>query len=370
MTSLTYCPLAIFRGHSKINDPSDSRTQIWGCQFSPNSVTSEALFATCGGYSCCVFDALTQDCIMKFEDGNKRDEFYALSWSFFEDYGDLILAIAGAMGTIHTLNLVTRSLYQTFTIPTKVRKSVYTLLFDKENPSLLYAGAASGKIYIWHVVPPSYGCEEPSLLRILSPGNKETIRSLTEISEGCILASYDNMLMCFKAKCSDKTLNLQGPVGVGIKTEENFIDSVVYVDNFLAVKTSGEDYISVFTLPPLDPFPNKRPIQFSFFNTLRFRKASREDVFMDGSKDGSRIVACGDDEGTIWLYDMKRLELEGKKELVPDKHLQWPKVDGINSLDEDCCINRVCFSPDSRYIVSVTVNNLVCLWAHESLDKK
>ena len=76
----------------------------------------------------------------------------------------------------------------------------------------------------------------------------------------------------------------QGPVGVGIKTEENFIDSVVYVDNFLAVKTSGEDYISVFTLPPLDPFPNKRPIQFSFFNTLRFRKASREDVFMDGSK--------------------------------------------------------------------------------------
>ena len=82
-------------------------------------------------------------------------------------------------------------------------------------------------------------------------------------------------------------------------------------------------------------------------------------------------MACGDDQGTIWLYSLPEhflLEAASNSnlpsKLLPIGRLPWPKlqVDGELLEGTKVMIDKVVFSPEGNNIIAITNNNIVAFW--------
>lgn len=85
-------------------------------------------------------------------------------------------------------------------------------------------------------------------------------------------------------------------------------------------------------------------------------------------------MACGDDKGSIWIYDLKRVKfgLSKNDTEVIEAHtvLKWPKLQDRylkkNKKLEvdvyDIVVAKCAVHSSGKYIVSVTNNNFVCLY--------
>ncbi|VDP23160.1 unnamed protein product [Echinostoma caproni] len=95
------------------------------------------------------------------------------------------------------------------------------------------------------------------------------------------------------------------------------------------------------------------------------------------ARPGLNAVVCGDNEGTIWLYDLqKQIDEDARRfKAKPVKILEWPECSIGGSKDEDVqlkesitsgfknpVVNTTDLSHDGQYLVAVTDNNLVCIW--------
>ena len=93
---------------------------------------------------------------------------------------------------------------------------------------------------------------------------------------------------------------------------------------------------------------------------------------------GKGLIACGDDKGTLWLYNLPQFGKDGaakvKETIDPTTRLPWPELqdDHLENsrkvpLDsQDLIIDKVAASHDNTHIVAVTSNNMVCIWKRAS----
>ena len=83
------------------------------------------------------------------------------------------------------------------------------------------------------------------------------------------------------------------------------------------------------------------------------------------------LMACGDDEGTVWLYALPAWLAEGAPapaalpaKLLPFGRIPWPELQGVDRREgeKEVFIDKVAFSRDGRGLVAVTNNNVVAFW--------
>ncbi|VDK37445.1 unnamed protein product [Dibothriocephalus latus] len=122
----------------------------------------------------------------------------------------------------------------------------------------------------------------------------------------------------------------------------------------------------------------KKVVPAEVLGQLRWQ--TTEEIYINvTARPGLGAVVCGDNEGTIWLYDLQanvRSQKDGKKfKLKPVKILEWPECsvggnreddvqlkESITSGFKNPVINATDISSDGAYLVAVTDNNLVCIW--------
>ena len=97
------------------------------------------------------------------------------------------------------------------------------------------------------------------------------------------------------------------------------------------------------------------------------------------------LICCGDDEGSIWVYQQKSLgkhvaiddlkyNVEEPDLIKANVRLMWPDLDGecLEGQSEDnrneIMINKVAISHDCEHIVAVTSNNMVCVWKQQTMN--
>ncbi|VUZ52853.1 unnamed protein product, partial [Hymenolepis diminuta] len=112
----------------------------------------------------------------------------------------------------------------------------------------------------------------------------------------------------------------------------------------------------------------------------KMRWQTTDEIYINvTARPGLGAVVCGDNEGTIWLYDLQQHVVnEGSNQrfnVKPNKILEWPECsvggtreedpqvkDTINSGFKNPVVNSTDISSDGKYLVAVTDNNLVCIW--------
>ena len=84
-------------------------------------------------------------------------------------------------------------------------------------------------------------------------------------------------------------------------------------------------------------------------------------------------MACGDDRGSIWLYDLKEVFSKSLKYQIQSAIIPWPKVndpaeESLRKVQlQEILINKVIVDHKGSYIVAVTNTNLVCVWKKDIL---
>eukprot|EP00088_Acartia_fossae_P042856 TRINITY_DN4510_c0_g1_i13.p1 TRINITY_DN4510_c0_g1~~TRINITY_DN4510_c0_g1_i13.p1 ORF type:complete len:434 (+),score=129.81 TRINITY_DN4510_c0_g1_i13:47-1348(+) len=402
--SFNYDPVHFIRSHSKNNDPADVQTQIWEVVFEPDPLDNSRTLsnvATCGGNSICIIDVNSGTVLMKYKHKDNRENFYTLAWTTLELGGEKtnILASGGIKGEIRMFHPSAKVCFHEWRPLDKKNTAVNSLVFHSSNPSWLFCGTNDGYVSLFDVgVPtlPTYEGVAPKQLLKLYPdygdvynlawsGHESkwlfagTAAGLVgwNIEEEKVTPKYRPMMVDFLLPENERD-----------KGENPIVDSIAIAgEHSIVAKCANHGLIYIFDLKKTvkeiatDEGKKDKVIEKEVSLLGNLKWSDTDNFYMNlGCHKGKGLVVCGDDKGSLWLYNLPGLTTSGadpiKKIVEPTTRLMWPELqdDHLENsrkvpLDRhDIIIDKVTVSADSNHIVAVTSNNMVCIWKRTDDD--
>lgn len=410
----SYQPMYFLRTHSKNNDPADVQTQIWQGIFEPSlekAHDSTGIVATCGGSSVCFIRVQDGEVVLKYNRNTKSsagvENLYALAWTplSLDCVGIKKLNILAAAGTKSTVLLIHPDAgvcYQMFrTVPTKAAAVVCSLLFHPKKATWLFCGHEDGQIQLWDIGIPSLPSYETTPVHLLTMPNvaRDVYNMAFSSTHDLLIAGCDGGLYAWKIdmKRIEDNERLERTEFVLPEVDGNgsVLDSVCMLrDDLLAAKCALHGQIYVFSLEKalsqrkLNKSVNQYETTVVEKSILRLKWSDTDNYYMNMGVDSrSCVLVCGDDKGSLWVYDLANyvngnikspLTNSAQHKLVePVVILDWPELEDTEvekarklRLDTyDIVVDKCAVSPGAKHIVAVTSNNMVCIWKRDK-DKE
>lgn len=402
--SFNYDPVHFIRSHSKNNDPADVQTQIWEVVFEPDPLDPSKTLsnvATCGGNSICIIDVNSGTVLMKYKHKDNRENFYTLAWTTLELGGNKtnILASGGIKGEIRMFHPSAKVCFHEWRPLDKKNTAVNSLVFHSSNPSWLFCGTNDGYVSLFDVgVPslPTYEGVTPQQLLKLFPDYGDVYNLAWSGHESnWLFAGTAAGLVGWKIE-EEKVTPKYRPMMVDFLLPENerdkgenpIVDSIAIAgEHNVVAKCANHGLIYMFDLKKtvkdlsMEEGKKDRVIEQDVFLLANLKWSDTDNFYMNlGCHKGKGLVVCGDDKGSLWLYNLPTLTSAGcepiKKIVEPTTRLMWPELqdDHLENsrkvpLDRhDIIIDKVTVSADSNNIVAVTSNNMVCIWKRTDED--
>ncbi|XP_077509818.1 leucine-rich repeat and WD repeat-containing protein 1-like [Amblyomma americanum] len=368
---------AFLRCHSR--DPDDSVTQVWQAAFQPKgdeNETSPSIVATCGGRVVNFIDCSTGTVVKRYRHANLKEELFCLAWTLLPIGGrpSAVLAAAGKaceVSLIHPEQLVC---YQSFQAHSKY---INCLLFCPKQPTWLLSGSIDNNIHIWNIgIPkaPEYQTKIEKLLT-LKP-QVEILQLCVSIKNELLLAACHGGLFAWKFDQKsimkvDRSPNIEFclPAKDGKSTVKlPVVDGLVLLqDDTIVSKCSNTGMIGMWRLSShmtaLRKHSQKlQKVKVKYGSTFLWSDTKVDYFYPSATPD---IIACGDDAGTVWLYNSGK---EGATLAEPVTKLTWPVIIScseefsVEKKDGKVNANAVALSPDGNYMVVCTDINIVCIW--------
>ncbi|XP_037783932.1 leucine-rich repeat and WD repeat-containing protein 1-like [Penaeus monodon] len=409
-----FYPVHFLRTHSKNNDPADVQTQIWQCLFEPNVEQPQHMtdvVATCGGSSVCFINVDDGEVILKYNRNAKTasgvENLYALTWSTLslDEFGLKrmnILAAAGARSTVLLIHPDAGVCYQMFrTVPNKAAAVVCSLLFYPKKATWLFCGHEDGQIQLWDVGIPSLPSYEttPVHLMTIPPVARDVYNLAYSHSQDLLIGGCDGGLHAWKIDMqkieNNERLERTEFILPEVDGNGSVLDSVCMVrDDLLAAKCALHGQIYIFSLAETLKLRTESKAANVFETVvssdmmLKLRWSDTDNYYMNMGVDTvSCILVCGDDKGTLWVYDLVKYvtgtvssPITGGSPVAPVEPvalLDWPELEDAEvekarklRLDTyDIVVDKCAVSPNGRHIVAVTSNNMVCIWKRGKEDE-
>ncbi|KAK2181384.1 hypothetical protein NP493_401g04030 [Ridgeia piscesae] len=349
--------------------------------------------ATCGGDTVCLIDCDTGRVMRRFK--QQKEQFFFVAWTTLNmesesgrEWPTNVLAVGGFNAHIRLLLPNQLVCYAELGNgrPNRAVQCYFisALLFHPDEPTWLFSGTSDTTVTLWDIGTPQgqkYEVECSQLLILHSPG-EGVLNMVFSQSTGHLVAGCEEGCYAWKIgqstsvkKHRDPTLELVLP---GVK--DKMVDGMTMVsDNLVASKPANEGRIFLWTLSTTLSSHRRHSKTAVTIQPLLVVDWSTTDVeFINpGARNG--LLACGDDDGRIWLYNLEqyttaRKTPPAKQTATPSRLLEWPEclTDGRRSQEQkmtdlvervkELVVNCVCVSGSQEYIVGGTDNNLVCIW--------
>ncbi|KAL3314809.1 hypothetical protein Ciccas_006564 [Cichlidogyrus casuarinus] len=395
-TIIDYDPLHFIRCHAKDNDAGDSETKVWRCLFEPNPMRPDEtthVVATCGGECVCLINCETGKVLKRFK--HVEEEFYCIAWTTVEVSGGKRANILAAAGKMHEIRLLHPEQLVCYAEMKGHTDDVTAMLFHQTQSTILFSGDAKASVIVWDIgVPsvPNYKTRYQLLMRLRCPRlDVNPVLNLVFLPHyAFLIAGCEDGLFAWKItelrlekreREPDMELRLDQQHG----GHEVCIDGLAQLsDNSLVLKVveSGEILVFDFTSVLERRKGLQRSVPIEIRGHLLWQKT--DEIYINLSvRQNLGAVVCGDNEGSIWIYDLDpyldELHSNTRKQfqVKPIKILEWPECSVQGNRDEDQqlkesissgfrnpVVNSVELSSDGHYLVAVTDNNLVCIWRY------
>ncbi|CAH8493925.1 unnamed protein product [Schistosoma turkestanicum] len=391
-----YDPLHFIRCHARDNDPLDCETKVWRCAFEPsvNNPTNETstIVATCGGECVCLIDCKSGRVMKRFK--HFGEEFYTLAWTTVEMAAGHKTNLLAAAGKLREIRLLHPEQLVCYAEMRGHKDDVACMIFHPDKPTILFSGDSKSCILVWDIgIPsaPEYKTRHQLLMRLVCPRanlnpvlNLVFLKKYDSLVAGCEDGIFSWTLKDFrKEKLSDEK-EAEIELKVPTRREPCFDGLAQLSDDLIVTKCveEGEIYVinfgQVVSRRKRGVVSNRKVINVEIRGQLRWH--TTEEIYINvTARPGLNAVICGDNEGTIWLYDLQKQvaeESENRKfKSKPIKILEWPECSIGGAKDEDNqikesitsgfknpVVNTTDISHDGQYLVAVTDNNLVCIW--------
>lgn len=403
--TLTYDPVHFIRSHSKNNDPADIQTQIWEVVFEPDpkdASKTTSKVATCGGNSICIIDVHTGTVMMKYKHKELKENFYTLAWTTLDLGGEKsnILVSGGIRGEVRMFHPQHKVCFHEWRPVEKKGIAVNSLVFHSENTTWLFCGTSDGVVALWDVgqpTLPTYDGVSPCMLVKLFPDYGDVYNIAWTGSNRWLLAGTAAGLVGWNID-DDKVKQLgkdYKPIMVDFlmpesdrdKGENPIVDSLAVASDWTVIsKCALHGLIYVWDLKTtvnsinFDNYAAKDEectvVEQDVKMLANLKWSDTDNFYMNlGCHKGKGLICCGDDKGSLWLYNLPQYGRDGghpqlKSKIEATVRLAWPELqdDHLENsrkvpLDRhDIIIDKVAASHDNNHIVAVTSNNMVCIW--------
>lgn len=357
----------LLQTHSLNNDPSDRKTQVWGCEFEPDPERkgyTTTTCATCGGDSVCFVDCSTGRVMKKYK--QPGETFYCLAWTTVcldadsDNKHNANLIAAGGLQC--DIKIIEPNQLVCFEEIQGHKGLLECLVFHPLHPTWLLSAADDNTIMVWEIGLPK-GAEYQGKSKLLLTLKSRSIVRLFSIPPhgkvvvgGCDDGCYIWKLYDGSSDKSDKNSKIRTHFGKldfpGKRTIP--LDSIICLsNNLIATKRVEEGCIHIW-------YSESVMLQSDFRIAYKLPWRLTEVPFLKFNfVSACSVLLAGDDVGSVWLYDVDRCLLEAKS-----KESQQLKQSQVLCCPNETTkvFNQVSASSNLDYIVAVADTNVVCIW--------
>nr|XP_044602206.1 leucine-rich repeat and WD repeat-containing protein 1 isoform X5 [Equus asinus] len=393
-------PLHFLQCHSKNNSPRDLETQLWACAFEPAweeghvGATSQTV-ATCGGEAVCVIDCQTGIVLHKYK--APGEEFFSVAWTALMVVTQAghkkrwsVLAAAGLRGLVRLLHV--RAGFCCGVIRAH-KKAIATLCFSPTHETHLFtcrreqgllratcplpiassAASYDKRIILWDIGVPNHDYEFQASSQLLTLDTTSIPLRLCPVAscpDAYLLAGCEGGCCCWDVRLDQPQKRRVCDVEFvfeGSEASRRRVDGLAFVnDDVVASKGNGLGTICLWSWSQTWlGRGSQSTVAVVVLARLQWSHTELAYFSLSACPDEG-IVLCGDEEGNVWVYDIKRILTQQPLPLAapqaPTQILKWPQPRALGQAVTKTMVNTVVANPTFTYLTALTDSNIVAIW--------
>uniref|UniRef100_A0A8C8ZHC8 Leucine-rich repeat and WD repeat-containing protein 1 n=1 Tax=Prolemur simus TaxID=1328070 RepID=A0A8C8ZHC8_PROSS len=373
-------PLHFLQCHSKNNSPDDLKTQLWACAFEPaweEGATSQTV-ATCGGEAVCVIDCQTGIVLHKYK--APGEEFFSVAWTALMVVTQTghkkrwsVLAAAGLRGQVRLLHV--RAGFCCGVIRAH-KKAIATLCFSPTHETHLFTASYDKRIILWDIGVPNddYEFQASQLLTLDTTSIPLRLCPVASCPDAYLMAGCEGGCCCWDVRLDQpqkkRVCEVEFVFSEGSEASARRVDGLAFVnDDVVASKGNGLGTICLWSWR--QTWVGRGCQSTVAVVVLARLQWSRTELayFSLSTCPDEGIVLCGDEEGSVWIYDVRSV-LKQPPPLpaapqAPTQILKWPQPWAHSQTVTKTMVNMVVANPTFSYLTALTDSNIVAIWKRQ-----
>uniref|UniRef100_H0WY20 Leucine-rich repeat and WD repeat-containing protein 1 n=1 Tax=Otolemur garnettii TaxID=30611 RepID=H0WY20_OTOGA len=370
-------PLHFLQCHSKNNSPEDLKTQLWACAFEPaweEGATSQTV-ATCGGEAVCVIDCQTGIVLHKYK--APGEEFFSVAWTALMVVTQTghkkrwsVLAAAGLRGLVRLLHV--RAGFCCGVIRAH-KKAIATLCFSPTHETHLFTASYDKRIILWDIGVPNhdYEFQASQLLTLDTTSTPLRLCPVASCPDAYLLAGCEGGCCCWDVRLDQpqkrRVCEVEFLFSEGSEASARRVDGLAFLsDDVVASKGSslGTIYLWSWSQTWVGR-GSQTTVAVVILARLQWSPTDLAYFSLSVCPDEG-IVLCGDEEGSVWIYDVKNvLKQPPLLPAAPTQILKWPQPWAHNQTVSKTMVNTVVANPTFTYLTALTDSNIVAIWKRQ-----
>lgn len=373
-------PLHFLQCHSRNNSPKDLETQLWACAFEPareeghSGATSQTV-ATCGGEAVCVIDCQTGLVLHKYK--VPGEEFFSVAWTALTVVTQAghkkrwnMLAAAGLRGTVRLLHV--RAGFCCSVIRAH-KKAIATLCFSPTHETHLFTASYDKRIILWDIGVPNhdYKFQASQLLTLNCSSVPLRLCPVATCPDSFLLAGCEGGCGCWDVRLDQPQKQRVCEVNFVFSGDSEVsgqrVDGLAFVnEDVVASKGSGQGTIYLWSWSQTWASRGSQSVlPVVILAQLQWSPTSLAYFSLSTCPD-KNLVLCGDEEGSVWIYDVEHLlkqppPLETTLQ-PPTQILKWPQPVALGQPVTKTMVNTVVANAAFTYLTALTDSNIVSIW--------
>ncbi|KFO35471.1 leucine-rich repeat and WD repeat-containing protein 1 isoform X1 [Fukomys damarensis] len=372
-------PLYFLQCHSRNNSPQDLKTQLWACAFEPtweegrSGATSQTV-ATCGGEAVCVIDCQTGIVLHKYK--APGEEFFSVAWTALTVVTQAghkkrwsVLAAAGLRGQVRLLHV--RAGFCCGVIRAH-KKAIATLCFSPTHETHLFTASYDKRIILWDIGMPNhdYEFQASQLLTLDSTSIPLRLCPVASCPDTHLLAGCEGGCCCWDVRL-DQPQKRRGCEVEFVFCEGSAstrrVDGLAFVnEDVVASKGSSPGTICLWSWSQTWlRRGSQSSVAVVVLAQLQWSPTELAYFSLSTCPDQG-IVLCGDEEGSVWVYDvrhlLKQLSPPPAAPQAPTQILKWPQPGAGGQPVTKTMVNMVVANAAFTYLAALTDSNIVAIW--------
>ncbi|XP_040311999.1 leucine-rich repeat and WD repeat-containing protein 1 isoform X1 [Herpailurus yagouaroundi] len=315
-------PLHFLQCHSKNNSPRDLETQLWACAFEPAweegqaGATSQTV-ATCGGEAVCVIDCQTGIVLHKYK--APGEEFFSVAWTALTVVTQAghkkrwsVLAAAGLRGLVRLLHV--RAGFCCGVIRAH-KKAIATLCFSPTHETHLFTASYDKRIILWDVGVPNHDYEFQASSQLLTLDAASIPLRLCPVAscpEAYLLAGCEGGCCCWDVRLDQpqkrRVCEVEFVFSEGSEAPGRRVDGLAFVnEDVVASKGNSLGTICLWSWSQTWVGRGKQSTLAVVVLARLQWSPTKLAYFSLSTCPDEGIVLCGDEEGNVWVYDVRHI---------------------------------------------------------------
>ncbi|XP_055964183.1 leucine-rich repeat and WD repeat-containing protein 1 [Sorex fumeus] len=369
-------PVHFLQCHSKNNSPRDLDTQLWACAFEPawDEGAASQTVATCGGEAVCVIDCQTGIVLHKYK--ALGEEFFSVAWTAVTVVTHTghkkrwsVLAAAGLRGLVRLLHV--RAGFCCGVIRAH-KKAIATLCFSPTHETHLFTASYDKRVILWDIGAPNldYEFQARPLLTLDAASIPLRLCPVPSCPDTYLLAGCEGGCCCWDVRLDQPQKRRPCEVEFifeGAKPGSRRVDGLAFVNKDV-VASKGSDLGSICLWSWSQTWAARDgQATVGVVVLARLQWSSTELAYFSLSAcPDEGIVLCGDEEGSVWVYDVRHILAQPLPLLAapqaPMQILKWPQPWALGQAVTRTMVNTVVANSTFTYLTALTDSNIVAIW--------